>query len=169
VDQDAKANCALNRCQTCRKRKIRCDGARPQCSTCKENGHQCLGYNDSAAPPASRSTAKSNANSEAATKKDEEDVPEIKEKERSPKIRRKEKEQKDGSPVEKSQAYEDDMLMDGSYNDDGTNLQLQSRRVPYFRYFGPTAIVPGFKQMVVSIREHRRSMGAGSVPSGKLA
>lgn len=25
-----------------------------------------------------------------------------------------------------------------------------SNRVPYFRYFGPTAIVPGFKQMVVS-------------------
>jgi hypothetical protein len=38
----------------------------------------------------------------------------------------------------------------------------ESHRVPYFRYFGPTAIVPGFKQMVVSVREHRRSTGAGS-------
>lgn len=38
----------------------------------------------------------------------------------------------------------------------------ESRKVPYFRYFGPTAIVPGFKQMVVSVREHRRSMGAAS-------
>ena len=27
--------------------------------------------------------------------------------------------------------------------------------VPYFRYFGPTAIVPGFKQMVVRVKEHR--------------
>lgn len=26
--------------------------------------------------------------------------------------------------------------------------------VPYFRYFGPTAIVPGFKQMVWLISEH---------------
>ena len=26
--------------------------------------------------------------------------------------------------------------------------------VPYFRYFGPTAIVPGFKQMVWLILEH---------------
>lgn len=41
-------------------------------------------------------------------------------------------------------------------------LSTESHRVPYFRYFGPTAIVPGFKQMVVSVREHRRSTGAGS-------
>lgn len=26
--------------------------------------------------------------------------------------------------------------------------------VPYFRYFGPTAIVPGFKQMVRYAQEH---------------
>ncbi|KAF2641864.1 hypothetical protein P280DRAFT_468363 [Massarina eburnea CBS 473.64] len=24
--------------------------------------------------------------------------------------------------------------------------------MPYFRYFGPTAIMPGFKQMVVKVR-----------------
>lgn len=41
-------------------------------------------------------------------------------------------------------------------------LHTESHRVPYFRYFGPTAIVPGFKQMVVSVREHRRSTGAAS-------
>lgn len=38
----------------------------------------------------------------------------------------------------------------------------ENNRVPYFRYFGPTAIVPGFKQMVVSVRDRRRST-AGSV------
>lgn len=31
-------------CRTCRKRKTRCDGKRPLCTTCTENGHQCLGY-----------------------------------------------------------------------------------------------------------------------------
>lgn len=36
--------------------------------------------------------------------------------------------------------------------------RASSHRVPYFRYFGPTAIVPGFKQMVVSVRDRRRSM-----------
>lgn len=32
------------RCRTCRKRKTRCDGKKPLCSTCLENGHECLGY-----------------------------------------------------------------------------------------------------------------------------
>src|SRR6478609_3755666 len=32
------------RCLTCRKRKTRCAGERPVCSTCTKNGHQCLGY-----------------------------------------------------------------------------------------------------------------------------
>lgn len=38
-------------------------------------------------------------------------------------------------------------------------VQVESHRVPYFRYFGPTAIVPGYKAMVVAVpsREHRRS------------
>jgi hypothetical protein len=55
------------------------------------------------------------------------------------------------------------------FSDDGPSplersppLHTESHRVPYFRYFGPTAIVPGFKQMVVSVREHRRSTGAAS-------
>ena len=34
--------------------------------------------------------------------------------------------------------------------------------MPYFRYFGPTAIVPGFKQMVVSVKDHRRSLPSAS-------
>lgn len=44
-----------------------------------------------------------------------------------------------------------------------TVRRAESHRVPYFRYFGPTAIVPGFKQMVVSVRDRRRSTG-GSLP-----
>lgn len=43
---------------------------------------------------------------------------------------------------------------------------MESHQVPYFRYFGPTAIVPGFKQMVVSVRERRRGTGVGyAIPS----
>ncbi|KAK6844874.1 fungal-specific transcription factor domain-containing protein [Apiospora arundinis] len=38
-------------------------------------------------------------------------------------------------------------------------------RVPYFRYFGPTAIVPGFKQMVVKVRNRRRSSMTATSPS----
>lgn len=38
--------CGRYSCRTCRKRKTRCDGKRPLCSTCTENGHECLGYAD---------------------------------------------------------------------------------------------------------------------------
>jgi hypothetical protein len=31
--------------------------------------------------------------------------------------------------------------------------------MPYFRYFGPTAIMPGFKQMVVKVRGKRHGTG----------
>jgi hypothetical protein len=55
----------------------------------------------------------------------------------------------------------------GGSSDRSPPLHTDSNRVPYFRYFGPTAIVPGFKQMVVSVKEHRRSMGAGSAVASK--
>lgn len=56
-----------------------------------------------------------------------------------------------------------------------------SHRIPFFRYFGPTAIVPGFKQMVVSVRDRRMSASgshsatsplstpSGAMPSGSAA
>jgi hypothetical protein len=31
-------------CLTCRKRKVRCSGEHPECSTCTENGQSCSGY-----------------------------------------------------------------------------------------------------------------------------
>lgn len=31
-------------CLTCRKRKTRCSGDRPQCKTCTDTGHTCAGY-----------------------------------------------------------------------------------------------------------------------------
>jgi len=35
--------------------------------------------------------------------------------------------------------------------------------MPYFRYFGPTAIMPGFKQMVVKVHENRGTTATSSV------
>ena len=46
------------------------------------------------------------------------------------------------------------------------SLGLNRNRMPYFRYFGPTAIMPGFKQMIVKVKEHRRS---GDTPSASEA
>lgn len=31
-------------CLTCRKRKVRCSGERPECSTCADNSQSCAGY-----------------------------------------------------------------------------------------------------------------------------
>lgn len=47
----------------------------------------------------------------------------------------------------------------------------ETHKVPYFRYFGPTAIVPGLKQMVVNVQPHynrRRSRG-GSMSASASA
>lgn len=41
-------------------------------------------------------------------------------------------------------------------DDEKGGLSLNTRnRMPYFRYFGPTAIMPGFRQMVVKVRGQR--------------
>lgn len=41
-------------------------------------------------------------------------------------------------------------------DNDSSILSLNTRnRMPYFRYFGPTAIMPGFRQMVVKVRGQR--------------
>ncbi|KAK8039448.1 hypothetical protein PG993_007859 [Apiospora rasikravindrae] len=49
--------------------------------------------------------------------------------------------------------------------DRGWEKPYEGYRVPYFRYFGPTAIVPGFKQMVVKVRNRRRSSITATSPS----
>ncbi|KAK8182937.1 fungal-specific transcription factor domain-containing protein [Phyllosticta citribraziliensis] len=51
-----------------------------------------------------------------------------------------------------------DPNLDTSPEDDGHALSLSIRnRMPYFRYFGPTAIMPGFKQMVVKVKGKQHS------------
>ena len=40
----------------------------------------------------------------------------------------------------------------------------ESHSVPYFRYFGPTAIVPGFKRVVVSVPDRRHIAAIGNSP-----
>jgi hypothetical protein len=214
----------MDRCRTCRKRKTRCDGKRPLCSTCTENGHECLGYADIA-----EGTKKERKDSDVGAKKEHEDDDGEDEDDKHPdgagqlvdtgtrhiqrpysngsrEIRRaeskgrsyfdtkstipkgreaseREKDQRqsfrdyresavfseDGhSPLGNSSNLESIRIRstDEALIDRSPPLQTDSHRVPYFRYFGPTAIVPGFKQMVVSVREHRRSTGPGSCVSG---
>jgi hypothetical protein len=44
-DNENKPRAQRIACILCRKRKLRCDGARPQCSTCSQYSHEC-GYNE---------------------------------------------------------------------------------------------------------------------------
>lgn len=214
----------MNRCRTCRKRKTRCDGKRPLCSTCTENGHECLGYAD----VGEGITKKERKDSDVGPKRehnegddgeDEGDkhmdgagelrdtgsrdiqrtysssMPELRKAESRrqsyfdskstvPKERDASEREKDQKPnfgeYRESEVFSEDGQsplgnLSSPKNIQITNkpflarsppLQTESHRVPYFRYFGPTAIVPGFKQMVVSVREHRRSTGAGSSVAG---
>ncbi|KAH6680324.1 fungal-specific transcription factor domain-containing protein [Halenospora varia] len=189
-------------CRTCRKRKTRCDGQKPVCLTCSQNGHECLGYADGVESNTKKDRKNSDATRQADEDNDEDDDRSAESgghiengqhtfahSNRNPDQRREE-------PYKSQASYRDSVSgvrgdnsrdMTGSekgsmvnfgndyresaiYSDDGPSpptdqsplLHSESHRVPYFRYFGPTAIVPGFKQMVVSVREHRRSTGAGS-------
>ncbi|RDW85828.1 hypothetical protein BP5796_04153 [Coleophoma crateriformis] len=176
-------------CRTCRKRKTRCDGTRPICSTCVEGGHDCLGYE-----PEGKEGRRGHRGSDAKIEDDEDESKEILHHEyddgrmrsviASPALFRTHSshsyignnyspESREREPLGRKirdtpkpfNEYREAPVFspDGPSTSDRSPPSLsESHRVPYFRYFGPTAIVPGFKQMVVSVREHRRSTGAGS-------
>lgn len=177
-------------CRTCRKRKTRCDGKRPLCSTCTENGHECLGYADGGEIKKETKGSDTNRNGEDDIEEYEEDIksagsqvgaghqgsmngsPELRRTgsqgyfDNSPATRRGMEDNKREGNVSFPGNYRESAVFsdedERSPMERSTPSHAESHRVPYFRYFGPTAIVPGFKQMVVSVREHRRSTGAGS-------
>ena len=156
-------------CQTCRKRKTRCSGERPKCSTCTENGHTCGGYKDSAQ---ARKASPNHSSDEAAeavkdavaskpanggTSNGDGHVPVL------------EKVTSNDSTLSHENTLH--RMNHGSPNSSHTTNSMASarNRVPYFRYFGPTAIVPGFKQMVVQMRDHRRSFNSTAESPGQCA
>ncbi|KAI1129867.1 fungal-specific transcription factor domain-containing protein [Nemania abortiva] len=211
-------------CLTCRKRKTRCAGEHPTCSTCDKNGHVCLGYSDAVdkrkdvigrAPGSSLDGSQPDHNDEADEYFDtdpEGDPRQLKDGSRNG---CRQSETTDGASVGSSRTsdtpqdyatpalplksesidWEDvhaqksqqatprrEPLASRPTNprqssfstDDGRSPSSRSpvlhhsdsgHRVPYFRYFGPTAIVPGFKQMVVKVRGRRRSSMSATSPS----
>ncbi|KAJ9312135.1 transcriptional regulator family: Fungal Specific TF [Paecilomyces variotii] len=159
-------------CRTCRKRKIRCSGEQPVCKTCSDYGHTCLGYNDppsqppaditsqSAAPaghpentktrPRARSDSPS-ALKPSAPSSGQDKQPTLPEATESKSV-----------PLTKEvlPSASKDQNQPGRESPESNRTSISSSNrthVPYFRYFGPTAIVPGFKQMVVRVRESRKS------------
>jgi hypothetical protein len=150
-------------CLTCRKKKTRCSGERPVCGTCQQNRHECAGYGDdngSMSADPNRDTKKparreSNVASTPPVRKLEQPI--------DPQLTRPVlahhastlSQTSDFSIANPSPKREEDMTAStasmGSTASTGLTLSTRNR-MPYFRYFGPTAIVPGFRQMVVKVR-----------------
>ncbi|KAH8698951.1 putative C6 transcription factor [Talaromyces proteolyticus] len=172
-------------CRTCRKRKIRCSGEQPVCKTCSDYGHTCLGYNDpeKSEKPSSQTTTKDD---QTAPLDVDDDEPPLSRSPTTPRASATTMAPPDAtkSPkvirpaavlpltkdtLTKATKDQDKMGFVDSPESSRTSLSSVNRtHVPYFRYFGPTAIVPGFKQMVVRVRDGRRgnlSHSSGSVPS----
>ncbi|KAI1492818.1 fungal-specific transcription factor domain-containing protein [Biscogniauxia mediterranea] len=227
-------------CLTCRKRKTRCAGEHPTCSTCTKNGHACLGYSDGPGTDKKKDSSSAGGQSSAGDPTqvdpddddymDEDADPDRRQQPPLPKEVEKQQQQLQQPPkhqkslqteskqkqlhrIQQSfeQAVEDDSsepttpamqlksetmeweehqsqatprpepLVQRPSNprnhsfstEDGrstpsrspTQYHSESHRVPYFRYFGPTAIVPGFKQMVVKVRDRRHNSISATSPS----
>ncbi|KAF4970698.1 hypothetical protein FSARC_2329 [Fusarium sarcochroum] len=173
-------------CLTCRKRKTRCAGERPFCSTCTKNGHQCLGYpeeikrEDGDKPTPLDKSGHERDEHEPHNYHDEDhkeekitmrvqQTPEVPTPRSAPEVTMPVANMIDSKP-DKSEpvvapahnGHHPSSLAAQSTPSPTAVRRSESNRVPYFRYFGPTAIVPGFKQMVVSVRDRRRST-AGSM------
>lgn len=212
----------LYSCLTCRRRKTRCDGEKPTCSTCEKNGHQCLGYPDHSPdkprneslnvhvkvegdkPPTHRSSFADPTDDEI------EDILDNDNEGRHQKWQDGHRRSEAASSglarsdarshtidlaTARTRKESDDWGVDSpksqptpgrsfsnhqpvSISEDGPSPSEKSpvqqhphsHKVPYFRYFGPTAIVPGLKQMVVNApvqtyNRRRTSRGSTSATS----
>ncbi|RDW90149.1 putative C6 transcription factor [Aspergillus mulundensis] len=174
-------------CLTCRKRKTRCSGEKPVCRTCIDYNHQCLGYDgpshvraqsdtashssaapsitNSVEPTASRGPSKTNNRSLEPARQNKASIGDGTFGETSKVL---EPFKTDGHcppegsflrPTKESGTKEIEQQAAGESPESNRTTTSSSGRthVPYFRYFGPTAIVPGFKQMVVQVRGSRKS------------
>ena len=160
-------------CLTCRRRKIACSGEQPTCHTCNQSGLQCAGFNKSDAPVATESSPQGsssvnlhqqqqqalrqrressnnarpdlvpNSNTSASTSPTEAQPIPLPDSQST----------SVGVPLPSEPSNADIPGTDAA-EQNGQNDSLFSRprdRMPYFRWYGPTAIMPGFKQMLVKV------------------
>ncbi|PYI23887.1 hypothetical protein BO99DRAFT_322734 [Aspergillus violaceofuscus CBS 115571] len=168
-------------CLTCRKRKIRCSGEQPVCKTCSDYNHVCQGYSEPATHARSQSDSSARAATVASLSISSENTSRValKVETRSPDppgratvppVERNDKSVAEPITSEVKEALSvrdissqrtkepEQQTLAESPESNRTSLSSSARtHVPYFRYFGPTAIVPGFKQMVVQVRGSRKS------------
>lgn len=172
----AKRRRVSTACLVCRKRKVACSGERPHCNTCTNNRLECTGYADEnssetanvdetdtprAAPPILRRSETADSIKAPPARKFK--SAEFKSQSqsttttsaRNPTPNTSERVQSQSSRNDNDQSYfpkPTPSLFSGARN-----------RMPYFRWLGPTAIMPGFKQMVVKV--NRSSSTADGVTS----
>ncbi|KAF2266547.1 hypothetical protein CC78DRAFT_531650 [Lojkania enalia] len=151
-------------CLTCRRKKTRCSGERPICGTCKQNKHECAGYgndNDTNSSTSPHEGPKDGKKSAGAPRREgcaASNVPP-----RTPTLEAAPQLPRPHMPHTSSSNSDDSFRRasrDGTGDHANHALSLSARnRMPYFRYFGPTAIMPGFKQMVVKVRGKQHGTG----------
>ncbi|KAF8253627.1 hypothetical protein K440DRAFT_592176, partial [Wilcoxina mikolae CBS 423.85] len=169
-------------CKTCRKRKTRCSGEKPMCETCKQTGQECLGYSDpipKGLPRQARRDSKSTSDGQSTerTRFFGSQNPRPHQRHASqPAVLPSHLSLRGISPrrqensilhmtegdIKRKQGMGDDFDHGMTEDCDSPELTYElpiatprANRMPYFRYFGPTAIVPGYKQMVVEVRDPR--------------
>jgi hypothetical protein len=121
-------------------------GERPVCGTCTQNKHECAGYGDGNA---------SDAREVIKQPRRESHVPAIAQPIEPPIDPRLTQMRLPLTQATPSYSIPHNGMPKREHEDDVGGhdvLSLSTRnRMPYFRYFGPTAIMPGFKQMVVKV------------------
>ncbi|KAJ5901544.1 hypothetical protein N7495_002072 [Penicillium taxi] len=154
------------------------------CKTCSDYKHVCLGYSESTAhlrsqPDSTSRMSGSNDRSKQHSSQLESYSPDSKLAPTSipqaefgePPVQKTSDAKEPQSSLNESARMNKEFksqVVDDSPKSNHTSVTSSNRtHVPYFRYFGRTAIVPGFKQMVVQVRGSRKSnpsMSSGQFP-----
>lgn len=157
-------------CSTCRRRKTRCSGERPECKTCTGNGHVCAGYTDKGARRDIDTSNNVEDEVESGGPTPRSHKPAIQAPQYAP--RPTQTLQNEGSSASTASTRgggrDEDFRSPESAHTAASATALR-HRVPFFRYFGPTAIVPGFKQMVVQVKDRDSRRSAHSISGGSPA
>jgi hypothetical protein len=132
------------------------------CSTCVNNKHECAGYGDDSA-----STHDAKENKKPARKESNAPPPRKAEQPVDPQLTRPPLQQNISTVLQRSDSTSGIHMLKREEHGPNGVLSLSTRnRMPYFRYFGPTAIMPGFKQMVVKVRGKQH--GSGQTASDRM-
>lgn len=173
----AKRRRVSTACLVCRKRKVACSGERPHCNTCTNNKLECTGYaddNSSVVPnPDNNETPRTAPPTLHRTETtDSMRAPPA----RTPKTTRdKPQKQKPIDPLRDAARTDSQHFVPRPSRDDNDQSYFPKptpslfsdarNRMPYFRWLGPTAIMPGFKQMVVKVNRSSSTIDGVTSPS----